>query len=438
MYQLGEPDESGPAGSLGPTLSEHFSAVREQTELLCEPLAVEDYVIQSMPDASPAKWHLAHTSWFFETFLLAPEMREYRAFDPQFSYLFNSYYLAVGRRHTRSERGLISRPTVAEIFHYRTYVNQHMLQFSAELEASSEDRRDRLLPLIELGLNHEQQHQELILTDLKHLFWSNPLLPAYKKQLSADRSGERNAASSWLDFGGGLFDAGHSASGFCFDNETPQHHVFLRPFSLRSAPVTNREYLEFIGDGGYQRPELWLSLGADCLAKQKWESPLYWFHDGRDWLQFTLSGVKPLDLDEPVCHVSFFEADAFARWAGARLPTEFEWELAAISSPIAGNFLETGFFHPLPRSELRDASRPEQLFGDVWEWTSSPYIGYPGYVPVTGALGEYNGKFMCNQYVLRGGSCATPITHIRPTYRNFFSPDARWQFGGFRLAADSD
>ncbi len=411
----------------------HYRHVRETTERLCEPLEIEDYVVQSMPDASPVKWHLAHTSWFFETFVIRTA-QEGRGISPdQYAYLFNSYYNALGDRIARPKRGLLSRPTVAEVGHYRSMVDEAL---TSVLEASDEATVRRLAPLVVLGCHHEQQHQELILTDLKHLFGSNPVRPSYREWISLPET--RVAASRWLEYSGGLGEIGHDGGGFAFDNESPRHQVYNAPYRLADRLVTNREYLAFVEDGGYDRPEFWLSDGWNTRQAQEWTAPLYWWKDGASWNVFTLAGEHPLAGSEPVSHVSYYEADAFARWAGARLPTESEWERATESLPALGNFLESEQYHPRPVASgaPADGPAPLQLFGDVWEWTGSPYVPYPGYRPAEGALGEYNAKFMCNQMVLRGGSCATPRTHIRSTYRNFFPPDARWQFSGIRLAQD--
>jgi ergothioneine biosynthesis protein EgtB len=406
-------------------LIERYKTVRAATRALCEPLAAEDFVIQSMPDASPAKWHLAHTSWFFEEFVLHAHVRDYRFHDEAFRYLFNSYYEAVGPRHARPQRGLLSRPTVEQTFAYRAHVDEHM---SRLLSARAESLD--LARLVTLGLHHEQQHQELLLTDLKHAFSCNPLLPAYIK--GGPRRENAGTRLSFLSFEGGLTEAGHQGTDFCFDNELPRHRVFVQPFRLANRLVTNAEFLEFIAAGGYSRAEHWLSDGWAAVQREQWTRPLYWA-ESLDH-EFTLTGVRALDPNLPVTHISYYEADAFARWAGARLPTEFEWELAASPFPVDGNFVENHNWHPL----AADSTRPglTQLFGDVWEWTQSAYSSYPGFKPAAGAIGEYNGKFMVNQLVLRGGSCATPRSHIRASYRNFFYPTARWQFSGIRLARD--
>ena len=374
-----------------------------------------------MDDASPAKWHLAHTSWFFETFILERAVPGYRPFHPDFRVLFNSYYQTVGQQHPRPQRGLLSRPTLDEVFAYRAHVDGQMtalMDAGGELDAG----------IVELGLQHEQQHQELILTDIKHLLFCNPLRPAYRKFPEA--AGGETAPLRWQPFDEGLRWTGHDGDGFAFDNELPRHRVFVDAFELATRLVTNGEFRDFIDDGGYERPELWLSDGWHTVQTRGWHAPLYWERRGGAWQVMTLGGLRPVRADEPVCHVSLYEADAFARWAEARLPREAEWEVAATDSVIDGNFVESGRLHPAPAN----ASALTQLFGDAWEWTQSAYSPYPGYQPPVGALGEYNGKFMCNQLVLRGGSCATPRAHVRATYRNFFPPDARWQFSGIRLA----
>jgi ergothioneine biosynthesis protein EgtB len=412
-------------------LGVRYMAIRSRTESLCAPLAVEDYGVQSMPDASPTKWHLAHTSWFFETFILQ-RIAGYRPFHPQYALLFNSYYNAVGEQYPRPRRGLLSRPTVEEIYRYRTHVDG---EIAALLAGNGATGAKDLRAVLELGLQHEQQHQELILTDLKHLFWCNPLRPVYRPAGEAGRP--PLPAAGWMRFPGGLCEIGHDGQGFAFDNETPRHRVFLEPFALASRLVTSGDFLAFIDDGGYQQPELWLADGWDTLQAQGWSAPLYWERHGAAWMVGTLSGLRALDPSEPVCHVSYYEADAFARWAGARLPLESEWEVAAAAVPIDGNFVERGRLHPAPLAQDARPGVPAQLFGDVWEWTQSPYVPYPGYRPPAGALGEYNAKFMSSQMVLRGGSCASPRAHLRPTYRNFFPPAARWQFSGLRLARDA-
>ena len=419
-------------------LLRRYNAIRRQTVLLTEPLAIEDFQLQSMLDASPPKWHLAHTTWFFETFVLEPHAPWYQLFHPAYKFLFNSYYNSVGERHSRSERGLLTRPHVQDVLHYRQHVDQAIHRLMVE---AGESERLSLGQLLELGLQHEQQHQELLITDLKHGFSRNPLFPQYCKQAPSPGVTPRSVHLEWVRFSGGLVEIGHAGPSFAFDNEHPRHRVYLQPFALASRLTTGGEFLQFIDDRGYERPELWLSDGWATRTAQQWQAPLYWHHDGADWQIYTLAGLRPLEPTEPVTHLSFYEADAFARWAGARLPTEFEWEHAAAGyDPTHGHFADDGGFHPvaaIATEREADASpRLMQLFGDCWEWTASAYLGYPGYRPAEGALGEYNGKFMCNQMVLRGGSCASPRGHLRATYRNFFPPEARWQFSGIRLARD--
>jgi ergothioneine biosynthesis protein EgtB len=411
-------------------LADRYQAVRDLSDWLAAPLSPEDCTAQSMTEASPVKWHLAHTSWFFETFVLASAVQGYRPFHRDYRYLFNSYYNSVGEQYPRPNRGLVTRPGLDEVRAYRRHVDTYMQRL---LEIGGLE--DGLAGIVELGLNHEQQHQELILTDLKHLFSFNPLHPAYRPDaLPADTPGEP-VPLAWLEHPEGLRQVGHAGGNFAFDNEGPRHRVFLPGFALANRPVTNAEYLEFMADGGYTTPTLWLADAWQHLAHARWRAPQYWQQVDGAWHTLTLSGLRPLDPDEPVCHVSYYEADAFATWAGARLPTEQEWEVAAQDQPLDGNFVDAGRLHPAPATSPGGA--PLQLFGDVWEWTASPYVAYPGYRPAAGALGEYNGKFMCNQMVLRGGSCATSRNHIRATYRNFFFPDARWQFSGLRLARDA-
>jgi ergothioneine biosynthesis protein EgtB len=413
-----------------PSPSVRYSSVRTATEALAAPLSGEDCAIQSMPDASPVKWHLAHTSWFFETFLLGPHLPGYRVHSPAFRKMFNSYYNAVGDKHPRPQRGLLSRPSRDEVLAYRAHVDAGMHELMQRADGASGE----IAALLELGLNHEQQHQELILTDTLHMLSCNPLEPAYMQRSDADRAG-RAAPLAWVEFEGGLVEIGHDGHGFAFDNEAPRHRQYLQAFALASRPVINRDYLAFIADGGYQRAELWLSEGWDWINANHIEAPFYWRRDSGGWRQFTLYGSHALDLEAPVCHASLFEADAYARWAGARLPTEVEWETAAAGYPVEGHFVEDATLQPLPATAGDVALT--QLFGDVWEWTQSAYAPYPGFRPARGAIGEYNGKFMANQYVLRGGSFATPESHIRATYRNFFPAMARWQFTGFRLARDA-
>jgi ergothioneine biosynthesis protein EgtB len=414
-----------PAATTGILLAERYREVRAATERLAAPLSPEDCTAQSMPDASPVKWHLAHTSWFFETFVLEP-LPGFRPFDPAYRVLFNSYYHSVGEQHLRPERGLVTRPGLEEVRAYRRHVD-------AQLIAAAE--RGRLdaaaLGVVELGLHHEQQHQELILSDVKHLLSRNPTAPAYQRA-KGERGGEAPPLV-WHAHPAGLREIGHDDGGFAFDNEGPRHRVFVHAFALASRATTNAEFLAFMADRGYERPELWLSDGFAAVQSEGWRAPLYWTERDGAWQRFTLSGLAPVAPAEPVTHVSAYEADAYARWAGARLPTEAEWEIAAAGAPVAGNFVESGRLEPAPAPAGRG---PTQLFGDVWEWTSSAYAPYPGYRPLAGALGEYNGKFMANQLVLRGGSCASPASHLRASYRNFFPAGARWQWSGIRLARD--
>jgi ergothioneine biosynthesis protein EgtB len=390
-------------------------------------------MVQSCPEASPMKWHQAHTTWFFEMFVLRPLLPGYKPFCEEFRWLFNSYYNSLGEeapeKHLRSS---FSRPSLDEVLAFRMHVDEGVEKLLAGRLHDDDARR------ITLGLNHEQQHQELMLTDIKHAFFSNPLRPAYHAAPSAEVSEVPPSELAWHRFHGGVTEIGYPLDSadcldFCFDNETPRHKVYLQPFGIANRSITCREYLEFMSDGAYARPDFWLSAGWDTVGKQGWKAPLYWERDAEDatgWRVFTLQGWRPLSalLDTPVCHVSFFEADAFARWKGCRLPNEAEWELAANGHAIRGNLLDTGRLHPAA------ASRDGQFFGDCWEWTASPYTGYPGYKPLRGALGEYNGKFMSGQMILRGGSCVTPASHLRPAYRNFFPPATRWQFAGIRLA----
>ncbi len=429
--QPGKPDDGilGTEHAWSAALAAQFGRVRLQTERLAHPLSAEDCALQSMPDASPVKWHLAHTTWFFETFILEPAAPGYRPFHPQFRVLFNSYYVAVGARHPRPERGLLSRPSLDEVLAYRRHVDERMALLFAGAALPAE-----LCGLIELGIHHEQQHQELILTDLKHLLSRNPLKPAYAEPTAAITT--PLAPLAWISVPDGIRQIGHAGEGFCFDNEQARHRVFIDAFEIASRPVTNGEYAEFIAAGGYQRPELWLSEGWDVKTAQGWNAPLYWEADGVRWRVFTLNGTQPLAPAAPVCHVSFFEADAYACWAQARLPTEAEWETLAAPLPVTGNFLENSRFQPAPPGAQQQITSPTQVYGDVWEWTRSSYGPYPGFRIAPGAVGEYNGKFMSNQYVLRGGSCATPASHIRASYRNFFPASAPWQFSGVRLARD--
>ena len=406
------------------SLPDHYAEVRALTLELCRTLAPEDTVVQSMPDVSPTKWHLAHVTWFFERFVLEPFEPRYRRFDDAWHYLFNSYYYTVGQMHARPRRGLLSRPTLAEVRDYRAHVDAAVL----ELLQAQPDNADLTYRIV-LGLHHEQQHQELLLTDIKHVFSCNPLEPAVDASLHVPASVAPDAYA-YVDGASGTHAVGAAAgTAFCFDNETPRHDALLHPHRIGARLVTNGEFREFVKDGGYSKPALWLSDGWAVMNERGWQRPLYWRED--DASEFTLGGVRELDPHAPVCHVSYYEADAFARWANARLPTEFEWEVAASAQQVEGNLMESRHWHPAA------AAGSTQLFGDVWEWTSSPYTPYPGFVPLAGSLGEYNGKFMCNQMTVRGGSCVTARDHIRPSYRSFFHPDARWQFLGIRLAKDS-
>jgi ergothioneine biosynthesis protein EgtB len=408
-----------------PALLGRYREIRATTELLCRPLQTEDYVLQAMPDASPTRWHLAHVSWFFETFILERHLPAYRPFDPRYRVLFNSYYNTVGAQLSRPARGHLSRPTVAEVYAYRAHVDRGIASLLRSGNASA------AAPLVELGLQHEQQHQELILTDIKFNLSVNPLRPhCYPMTIPV---GAAARPLDWLDVPGGVVWLGHGGPGFAFDNEGPRHRVLLAPYRLATRPVTNGEYREFVDAGGYRDWRAWTSEGWRIVQECSWEAPLYWERDPGEWQVYTLAGPIPLDPAAPVSHVSWFEADAYARWRGCRLPTEAEWEHAATDLPIVGNFQESGFYHPLPATVGDDL---QQVFGDVWEWTQSAYLPYPGFRPMPGEAGEYNGKFMINQMVLRGGSCATPRSHLRPSYRNFFPPDARWQFSGIRLATD--
>ena len=416
-------------------LRDRFHQIRNFTDALCAGLEPEDCVVQSMPDVSPTKWHLAHTTWFFETFILKKFVSGYRAEIPEYAYLFNSYYNAAGDMHRRDLRGLISRPTVSQAQRYRASVDSHIDDL---LSNPDESLLDEMESILVLGFHHEQQHQELLITDIKHVFAQNPLYPVFRA--TEERTATECRPYQFIDFEETVTAMGHDGNEFAYDNEGPRHRALVPAFSLATRPVTNGEFIAFIEDNGYSRPEFWLSLGWMTVNEQRWNAPLYWTKRDGAWWNFTLSGLRPVDQSEPVTHVSYFEADAYANWAGARLPTEFEWERAALSCPIEGNFVETELFHPVAVASTVSGDKPgkglHQMFGDVWEWTRSAYSPYPGYRAAPGALGEYNGKFMCNQYVLRGGSCATSRIHIRRTYRNFFQPEKRWQFTGIRLARD--
>jgi ergothioneine biosynthesis protein EgtB len=409
-------------------LAREYVQVRRRTQTLCTPLVIDDYQVQSVVETSPPKWHIAHVTWFFETFVLKPYLRSYQPVDPRYEVIFNSYYNAVGPMHPRPQRHTLSRPTVSEVYAYRAHVDHHML---ALLETCSGPDFEAVHRRTTLGLHHEQQHQELLLMDVKRNFFANPLFPAYAPA-GASASGTAPEVR-WLEYAGGICEIGHDRTGFCFDNEEPRHKVLVRDYRLASRPVTNGEYREFVQSGAYARPDLWLADGWTAARERGWEAPLYWVALDGVWHEMTLHGLTPLRDEAPVCHVSFYEAEAYARWRGARLPTEAEWESAAAGEPMQGNFCESGLYHPRPAAHVED----RQWFGDVWEWTSSTYSPYPGFAPLPGALGEYNGKFMVNQFVLRGGCCATPHSHMRPTYRNFFYPHDRWPFAGIRLAANA-
>lgn len=430
-------------------ISKYYQRVRAQSERLCKPLSIEDFNIQTMPDVSPAKWHLAHTTWFFETFLLKRYFANYQVYNDKFEYLFNSYYNAVGQQFPRPRRGTLSRPLVQDIYDYRQSIDNAMQELINNTEQLDHDSKDyqNIIFAITLGLHHEQQHQELILTDLKNGLSANPLYPSYDAKLinSNASSSSRVPKIEYVEIKSGVYNIGFEGTEFAFDNEGPKHSVYLNDFKLANRLVTCGEYIEFIEDGGYQRSDLWLSDAWACIKQnpEQWGLPLYWQRQNEDYFYFTLAGLRKVNKDEPVCHVSFYEADAFARWSEKRLPTEAEWEVVTLNqykdnSTITGNFVDNNRLHPAPlREDDNSNNNVHQLLGDVWEWTQSSYSPYPGYKPFPGALAEYNGKFMCSQLVLRGGSCATPIDHIRSTYRNFFFPCDRWQFSGIRLA-DSD
>ena len=413
-------------------LLERFHRVRAQSEALAAPLSPEDQTVQSMPDASPTKWHLAHTSWFFEQFVLSERLAGYRPYDDNFFFLFNSYYEGAGPRHERPQRGLVTRPGAAEVLAYRAHVTAAM---AAYLTDAGADELAAVAPLVTLGLHHEQQHQELLLTDILHAFACNPLAPAYAPYRPVEH--QEPVPLQWLGFDGGIHEIGHPRStegdGFAFDNEGPRHEVLLRPFALANRAVTNAEWLAFMADGGYRTATLWLSDGWAAVQREGWEAPGYWLERDGEWTSMTLAGRQPIEPEAPACHLSFYEADAYARWAGARLPGEAEWEVATQGLDLQGNTIQSGLLRPAPAAS---GSGLRQAFGDVWEWTQSPYGPYPGFAPAAGTVGEYNGKFMCNQMTLRGGSCVTPEGHIRASYRNFFYPHQRWQFTGLRLAKD--
>jgi ergothioneine biosynthesis protein EgtB len=429
---------AAPAAPIAASLAAHYQAVRAQSVALVQPLLPEDTVVQPNLDVSPPKWHLAHTTWFWETMLLKQFTLGYEVFHPDYAFLFNSYYNSLGSRVNRADRGTLSRPPLADVYRYRTYVDEHMAALLDRLA----DLPPAATELVELGLHHEQQHQELLATDIKYILSTNPLAPGYfspdQLPLMPSQASQEAPAAAWLAVPGGIYPVGHQQAGFSFDNELPVHDALVAPFELQNRLVTNGDFLQFIEAGGYRQFQFWLGEGWDLANREGWQAPLYWSQaaDGQ-WLRYGPIGLAPLNLGAPVSHISFYEADAYAQWAGARLPTEAEWETAARyfgATPQGGNWLETGHFDPQPLAADADPAQCHQLLGDCWEWTYSPYHPYPGYQRAAGALGEYNGKFMINQLVLRGGSCATPESHIRLTYRNFFHADKRWQYTGLRLA----
>lgn len=410
-----------------------YEAVRRASEQFCAPLAIEDYGLQAAPETSPPKWHLAHTSWFFETFLLSEFLSGYQSPWPEHAYLFNSYYNGIGEQFPRPRRGLLSRPGLEQVHAYRRWVDDRMRELLAD---DGHADYPQVLQRTRLGIHHEQQHQELFFTDLKYSFSCNPTNPVYQEcKEPAYRAEETSLPAAWQEFAGCDFTLGYQGEGFCFDNELPPHRVLVQPFVLASRPVTNADYLAFVEAGAYQQPEWWLADGWAELQQQGWRNPLYWRQQGGEWFEYTLHGLQPLRLHAPVTHVSAYEADAFARWSGCRLPSEAEWEYAARTCPVAGQFVETGIYQPVA---VTGTAGMQGMFGSVWEWTSSSYAAYPGFSAAPGAVGEYNGKFMCNQLVLRGGSCVSSQTHLRSSYRNFFYPRDRWQFSGIRLARDAD
>ncbi len=418
-------------------LAARLRQTRDLSQKLAEPLSPEDQTVQAMDDASPTKWHLAHTTWFFEEFILKDFLPDYKCLSPDYNYCFNSYYEAKGDRHPRASRGLLTRPSSDEVEQYRGHVDEALARL---FDLGIPDETSSVADLVELGINHEQQHQELILTDILSLFARSPLYPAYRKSSATDCDGaetsaEAGRAENWIEYEGGIHEIGYTGDGFHYDNERPAHEVLLRPFKLRDHVVRNTEWVEFVGDGGYQNPNLWLADGWAFINQNDWSCPQYWQKRDGLWWQMTLGGNLPLEPAAPVTHINYYEADAFARWAGKRLPTEYEWEVASRHLPIEGNFLDRDVLKPRP-VESTPTGELKQMFGDVWEWTSSPYNAYPGYRAPKGAVGEYNGKFMCSQFTLKGGSCVTPPGHIRRTYRNFFYPNQNWQFTGLRLADD--
>ncbi len=412
------------------SLQEALFRTRETSRWIAEPLSDEEQIVQAMEDASPTKWHLAHTTWFFEEMVLKPHDPAYREFDERFNFCFNSYYENAGPRHPRPKRSLLTRPANSEVKAYRDHVDRSLADFLARGNGPSPE----VLNLIELGIHHEQQHQELMFTDILAAFAGNPLRPVYREAADSGPAQADQAGQEWISFPGGIFPVGHDGEGFAYDNEGPRHEQLLRPFRLSNRLVTNGEWLEFMADGGYTTPTLWLSDGWARVQAEGWDAPLYWEQRDGAWRQMSLQGLKPVDPARPVCHVSYYEADASARWADKRLPTEFEWEVASASVPLEGNMLGQKALHPHPVTN--GAGALQQMIGELWEWTGSAYLPYPGFKAAEGAIGEYNGKFMCNQFVLKGGSCVTPEGHIRRSYRNFFYPHQRWQFNGLRLADD--
>lgn len=411
-------------------LKERFFEIRSFTEKLTAPLETEDYIVQAVEKTSPAKWHLAHTSWFFEAFILKKVKSDYKSLHPQYDYIFNSYYVQTSDPHCRDKRGNLSRPTVKQVFEFRSYINQKMAEF---IEMMTEKEMSEWMSVIEIGLHHEQQHQELLLTDLKFMFAQNPIYPIYEERVRPKSEGKSEL--KWVSFEEGVYEVGHAGGQFGYDNEYPLHKTYIHSFKIANRLVTNGEYLEFMKAEGYKNTKWWLDEGFSAVEREDWNSPLYWIIRNGEWHHYTLNGVEPIDLNEPVTHISYFEADAYARWKGFRLPTEQEWEIASKEVPVKGNFVDSQYFHPAPATGENKILN--QMYGDVWQWTQSSYSPYPGYEPFPGALGEYNGKFMVNQYVLRGGSCATSKSHFRKTYRNFFHTEARWQFSGIRLATDA-
>jgi len=421
--KTGTPQQTAPR----PGTFTRYQSIRQAGLRLVEGLSDADTTVQSMPDASPVKWHLAHTTWFFEAVVLQPHLQGFENFDDAFHYLFNSYYEALGPRHLRPRRGMLTRPSLERVQEYRAHVDEAMGRLLAENSTS-----DEIVDLIELGLNHEQQHQELLLTDLLHLFAQNPLNPEYRPPIPLPLPNAPSLEKTWTRFDGAIYQVGHGGDGFAFDCEGPFHDTLLLPFELANRPVSISEWISFIDDGGYENPLLWLSDGWACVQNERWTAPLYWEKRDKQWWGMTLRGIQPVNVDAPVSHISYFEADAYARWAGCRLATEFEWETAATELDVTGQFADNGLYRPLPSTGEDHCLT--QMFGDVWEWTSSPYIAYPGFEPLPGVASEYNGKFMSGQFVLKGGSCVTPQGHVRASYRNFFYPHQRWQFSGLRLA----